>query len=130
MVTTVAQIDTWRATRSEHQNLEFKEAKTQFDYRRLCKYCGQLLLGIADRPPRNVVGTAACQDPVGMAAKLFQSLGFRVDIEEVAHPDGRVVVEKSSWQIRVRLQPAIERISPTGRSSCFRAKRLCRSEWA
>jgi ATP-dependent DNA helicase RecG len=100
MVTTVAQVDAWRTARSEHQNLEFKEAKAQFDYGKLCKYCvalaneggGQLLLGIADRPPRNVVGTAACQDPVGMAAKLFQSLGFRVDIEEVAHPDGRVVV--------------------------------------
>jgi predicted HTH transcriptional regulator len=27
-----------------------------------------------------------------MAGKLFQAVGFRVDIEEVAHPDGRVVV--------------------------------------
>ena len=27
-----------------------------------------------------------------MAAKLFQTLGFRVDIEEVAHPAGRVLV--------------------------------------
>lgn len=27
-----------------------------------------------------------------MAEKLFQAVGFRVDIEEVAHPDGRVLV--------------------------------------
>ena len=27
-----------------------------------------------------------------MAAKLFKAVGFRVDIEEVAHPDGRVVI--------------------------------------
>jgi ATP-dependent DNA helicase RecG len=27
-----------------------------------------------------------------MAEKLFHTLGFRVDIEEVQHPDGRVVV--------------------------------------
>ena len=27
-----------------------------------------------------------------MAAKLFQVVGFRVDIEEVLHPDGRVLV--------------------------------------
>jgi hypothetical protein len=27
-----------------------------------------------------------------MAAKMFQVLGFRVDIDEVAHPDGRVLV--------------------------------------
>jgi ATP-dependent DNA helicase RecG len=100
MTTTISQIDAWRAARSEHQNLEFKEAKTQFDNRKLFKYCvalaneggGFLLLGIEDRPPRKVVGTAAFNDPVDMAGKLFQALGFRVDIEEVAHPDGRVLV--------------------------------------
>jgi len=27
-----------------------------------------------------------------MAEKLFQAVGFRVDIEAVAHPDGRVLV--------------------------------------
>lgn len=100
MTTTVAQIDAWRAAHSEHQNLEFKEAKTQFDNRKLYKYCvalaneggGKLLLGIEDKPPRNVVGSAAFNDPVAMAAKLFQAVGFRVDIEEVAHPNGRVLV--------------------------------------
>jgi ATP-dependent DNA helicase RecG len=100
MPTTIQQIDSWRASRSEHQRLEFKEAKTQFDNRKLCKYCvalaneggGHLLLGIEDAPPRKVVGTAAFNDPVAMAAKLFQTLGFRVEIEEVMHPDGRVLV--------------------------------------
>lgn len=100
MATTVAQIDAWRAERSEHQKLEFKEAKLQFDNRKLYRYCvalanengGFLLLGIEDRPPRNVVGTAAFNDPIAMAAKLFEALGFRVDIEEVIHPDGRVLV--------------------------------------
>jgi predicted HTH transcriptional regulator len=100
MSTTPEQINLWRAAPSEHQRLEFKEAKTQFDFGKLCKYCvaianeggGQLLLGIADRPPRQVVGTAAVNDPVGMAGKLFQALGFRIDVEVVAHPDGRVVV--------------------------------------
>lgn len=100
MATTIAQIDAWRAARSEHQNLEFKEAKAQFDNRKLFKYCvalaneggGYLLLGIEDKPPRRVVGTTAFNDPVDMAAKLFQTLGFRVDIEEVSHPDGRVLV--------------------------------------
>lgn len=100
MTTSPAQIDAWRAARSEHQRLEFKEAKTQFDNRKLYKYCvalanvggGYLLLGIEDVPPRKVVGTAAFNDPVEMAAKLFQTLGFRVEIEEVLHPDGRVLV--------------------------------------
>lgn len=100
MVTTIAQIDTWRAARSEHQNLEFKEAKSQFDNRKLFQYCvalaneggGHLLMGIEDKPPRRVVGTTAFRDPVEMAAKTFRTLGFRVDIEEVRHPDGRVLV--------------------------------------
>ena len=51
-----------------------------------------MLLGIADESPRRVVGTAAFNDPVDMAAKMFKVLGFRVEIEEVAHPDGRVLV--------------------------------------
>jgi predicted HTH transcriptional regulator len=100
MVTTPEQIDFWRQTPSEHQTLEFKEAKTQFDNDRLYKYCvaianeggGKLVLGIADQPPRPVVGTRAFRDPVAMAEKLFQAIGFRVDIEEVQHPDGRVLV--------------------------------------
>lgn len=100
MATTPEQIDLWRQVLSEHQRLEFKEAKTQFDNRRLYEYCvalaneggGYLLLGVADEPPRSVVGTQAFSDPVAMAGKLFQAVGFRVDIEEVAHPDGRVLV--------------------------------------
>lgn len=100
MATTPAQIDAWRAIRSEHQNLEFKEAKRQFDNQKLYRYCvalaneggGHLLLGIEDAPPRNVVGTSAFNDPVDMASKLFRTLNFRVEIEAVAHPDGRVLV--------------------------------------
>ncbi len=97
---TPEQIDIWRSVHSETQNLEFKEAKIQFDNKKLYKYCvaianeggGYLLLGIADEPPRTVVGSQAFNDPVAMTAKLFNAVGFRVDIEEVQHPDGRVVV--------------------------------------
>lgn len=100
MATTPEQVDLWRKAPAEHQRLEFKEAKEQFDNRKLYQYCvaianeggGVLLLGIADRPPRPVVGTRAFSNPLGMAERLFQVLGFRVDIEAVAHPDGRVLV--------------------------------------
>ncbi len=100
MATTPRQIDLWRQAASEHQRLEFKEAKNQLDSLTLCEYCvalaneggGDLVLGVANKPPRPVVGTQAFKDPVSTAEKLFQALGFRVDIDEVAHPDGRVVV--------------------------------------
>ena len=100
MMTTPEQIDLWRQSPTELQRLEFKEAKTQLDNRRLYEYCvalaneggGHLVLGVADKPPRPVVGTQAFNDPVAMAEKLFQAVGFRVDIEEVAHPQGRVLV--------------------------------------
>jgi len=36
MSTTPEQINLWRSAPSEHQRLEFKEAKTQFDFRTLC----------------------------------------------------------------------------------------------
>jgi ATP-dependent DNA helicase RecG len=65
MPTTPAQIDLWWQARSEYQRLEFKEAKTQYDNQKLDRYGvalaneggGILLLGIADKPPRQVVGT-------------------------------------------------------------------------
>lgn len=100
MPTTPEQINLWRQAASEHQRLEFKEAKNQFDNRKLYEYCvaianeggGILLLGVANKPPRPVVGTHAFNNPVEMAEKLFTAVGFRVEIEEVGHPDGRVLV--------------------------------------
>ncbi len=100
MTITPEQIDLWRSVHSETQNLEFKEAKTQFDNKKLYKYCvaianeggGYLVLGVSNKPPRKVVGSRAFSDPVAMAAKLFTAVGFRVEIEEIQHPDGRVVV--------------------------------------
>lgn len=100
MVTTPAQIDLWRSSPSETQSLEFKEAKSSYDREKLAKYCiaianeggGTLLLGIADKPPRPVVGSAAFLNLVATADELFVKVGFRVEVEEVAHPDGRVVV--------------------------------------
>lgn len=53
---------------------------------------GHLLSGIADKQPRIVVGTTAFPDTVDAARQLFEWLGFRGDVEFVAHPDGRVVV--------------------------------------
>jgi ATP-dependent DNA helicase RecG len=100
MTTTPAQIDLWRKEPSEHQRLEFKEAKNSFDRDKLNAYCvaianeggGNLVLGVADKPPRPVVGSLAFQNLISITDQLFRAVGFRVDIEEVAHPDGRVLV--------------------------------------
>jgi len=97
---TAAQIDLWRTSPSETAHLEFKEARNQYDTTKLRRYCvaianeggGFLVLGIADQPPRSVVGSAAFADTQDIAEKLFSWLGFRVDVEAVAHPQGRVVV--------------------------------------
>ena len=58
MPTTPVEIDLWRASATEHERLEFKEAKNQFDYQKLQEYCvglaneggGFLLLGIKNDP--------------------------------------------------------------------------------
>ncbi|HDL5699853.1 TPA: putative DNA binding domain-containing protein [Mannheimia haemolytica] len=96
----IEQIDLWRSSPTETQNLEFKEAKNQYDTTKLCHYCvalaneggGHLLLGIQDKLPRTVVGTQAFLDVMDITEKLFAWLGFRVDVEEVFHPDGRILV--------------------------------------
>lgn len=99
MAITVEQIDRWRASASETQVLEFKEAKTQYDNEKLFSYCvaianeggGHILLGIKNKPPREVVGTGAINDPIGMTDKILQKLNFRVEIDVIPHPNGRVV---------------------------------------
>jgi predicted HTH transcriptional regulator len=100
MTFTADHINIWRSTASETQRLEFKEARNQYDTTKLCRYCvaianeggGHLVLGIADKPPRAVVGSQAFPNTQDIAEKLFHWVGFRVDVEAVDHPQGRVVV--------------------------------------
>ncbi|PIE25137.1 MAG: MloB [Planctomycetota bacterium] len=95
-----SEIDLWRGAPTEHERLEFKEAKRQFDWSQLRRYCiaianeggGKLVLGVADKPPRPVVGTIAFPNPTTVAGKLHAELRFRVEVEEISHPDGRVIV--------------------------------------
>lgn len=97
---TPEQVDRWRREPSEHSGLEFKEARNNYDRVDLAAYCvaianeggGHLLLGIADRPPRRVVGSDAFRDVNQITEWLFNKIRFRIDVREVDHPDGRVVV--------------------------------------
>lgn len=100
MVITPAQIDEWRAMPRETPRLEFKEAQSNFDSEKLHRYCvaianeggGHLVFGVADEAPRSVVGTSIFPDTQATAEKILQVVGFRVDVEAVIHPEGRVVV--------------------------------------
>ena len=53
---------------------------------------GHLILGVSNNPPQQVVGSDAFKNPVKTEPQLFNKLKFRVDVEGVNHPDGRVVV--------------------------------------
>jgi ATP-dependent DNA helicase RecG len=84
--------------RHENENLEFKEAKNNFDFEELVRYCaalanergGKLLLGVNDN--REVVGSSAFKNLERTKSGLVERLHLRVTAEELPHPLGRVVV--------------------------------------
>jgi ATP-dependent DNA helicase RecG len=100
MVTTIPQIDALLTVRSEDEHLEFKAAENRYDFEELVDYCvalaneggGRMLLGITDKVPRHVVGTAALEMPERTVAGIHERLHLKVTFEEVAHPAGRVLV--------------------------------------
>ncbi len=99
MSVSLGQLRRWMTAR-ECEHLEFKEAKQSYSADDLVKYCaalaneggGQLVLGVTNRLPRRVVGTAAFPDLAQVTHNLLQRLRLRVQLEELAHSDGRVLV--------------------------------------
>jgi ATP-dependent DNA helicase RecG len=99
MTTPLDQLQTWLHAK-EDEHLEFKEAKHNFHFETLVKYCvalaneggGKMILGVTDKPPRTVVGSQAFRDLERTKAGLIERLRLRVDVEEIQHPDGRVLV--------------------------------------
>ena len=100
MTYTADELNRLMAAPCEHERLEFKEARQQLHMEDLFRYCvalgneggGKLLLGITDKAPRKVVGTRAYENLDKVKSKIFDKLHFRVEVEEVSHPDGRVLV--------------------------------------
>lgn len=84
----------------EGERLEFKSAQRNYPFDRLVEYCaaianeggGKIVLGVTDRRPREVVGTAAFDEPGRTVAGLMERLRIRVSVSEIQHPDGRVLV--------------------------------------
>lgn len=100
---TLQTLDYWLSTPSETEQLEFKEAKQQYDTTKLLKYCvalaneggGYLVLGVTDKLPRKVVGSQAFSSVPELnkiKAYIVEKLHFRVESFELNHPDGRVLV--------------------------------------
>ena len=47
---------------------------------------------MSDVKPRHVVGSHAFENPARTTAGLIERLHLRIETEEIAHPDGRVLV--------------------------------------
>ena len=86
--------------RSENEHVEFKEAKSNFHFGKLVDYCvalaneggGHMVLGVTDKPPRRVVGTAAFEVPEKTVAGIYERIHLKVLYQEIQHTDGRVLV--------------------------------------
>jgi ATP-dependent DNA helicase RecG len=99
MKTDLTTLTKWMGV-SENESLEFKLAQKQFDFDKLTRYCaalaneggGKLILGITDKPPRKVLGTEAFPNIGKTRNQLLDRLHLRIDLEEVQHPGGRVIV--------------------------------------
>jgi ATP-dependent DNA helicase RecG len=100
---TLETLEKWLLVPTETEHLEFKEAKQQFDSTKLLKYCvalaneggGYIVLGITDKRPRQVVGSIAYSkagELNGIKSRIVNELRFRVEVTELQHPNGRVLV--------------------------------------
>jgi ATP-dependent DNA helicase RecG len=99
MPITLSQLQQWIDSH-ENEHLEFKEARNDFSFDKLVRYCaalanergGMIILGVTGRVPRQIVGTQAFLNLEQIKFDLLGRLHLRVDVEDVAHPDGRVVI--------------------------------------
>ena len=113
MPTTREQLQSWLAE-PEGTRLEFKEAKQNYHFDKLVEYCvalaneggGKIILGVTDRRPRRIVGTAAFAEPGRTEAGLHDRLSHRIPVEEMQIAEGRVLVVHvparlpgTAWQI-------------------------------
>ena len=84
----------------EGEHFQFKEWKTKDNLREAAKICcalancggGKLVLGISDKRPRKVVGSAAFPQPERTRVDLMSKLRIRVDFYTFQHENGRVLV--------------------------------------
>jgi ATP-dependent DNA helicase RecG len=100
MSTTLQDLERWIGVQRENEHLEFKEAKNQYDLAKIFRYCvalaneggGKLILGVTDKLPRRIVGSQAFGNTGEIQNRIINKLHFRVEIEELNHPNGRVLI--------------------------------------
>ena len=84
----------------EGEHYQFKEWKTKNNLREAVKICcalancggGKLVLGVSDKRPRQVVGTAAFPQPERARLDLMDKLCVHVDFHIYEHEQGRILV--------------------------------------
>ncbi|MEW5947768.1 MAG: ATP-binding protein [bacterium] len=100
MKITFEQLQSWIDAPSEDEHLEFKEAKSRYGFEELVRYCvalaneggGRMILGVTNSRPRRVIGSRAFNNPERIRMDLYERLRLRIEVEEVQHPDGPVIV--------------------------------------
>lgn len=104
----------------EGERFEFKEAKNRSDFEEVVQYLcalaneggGRMLLGVTDKRPRRVVGSSAYAQIERLREGLLARLPVRIQVDEVHHPSGRVIV------ITIASRPAGNPLHVDGRYWC------------
>ena len=84
----------------EGEQIQFKEAKNRFDSSEAARICcalsncggGKLVFGISDKRPRQVVGSAAFDQPERTRKGLIEKLKVMVDFQLYEYDEKRVLV--------------------------------------
>jgi len=84
----------------EGEHFEFKEARQNYHFEKLAKYCcalankggGRIIFGVTDQRPRKIVGTHAFSQPEDTRRSLSEKLFLRINLLEIQHHQGRIVV--------------------------------------
>lgn len=82
------------------QQVEFKEAKSNYDIDKLIDYCvaigneggGHLVLGVTNKRPRKIVGSRAYRHPGKIERKVLDVIHQRIRVVPLPTEEGRVVV--------------------------------------
>ena len=102
-MTTIETLERWLSVSAENEHLEFKAALKSYRVDNVLRYCvalsneggGHLILGVTNDHPRRVTGTQAFASAKKLNAlkhSIVDQLRIRVDVDEIEHPDGRVLV--------------------------------------